>query len=1776
MGRKIIYSFLILMVCMLLSYSSSAQCNGANISNGPINFPKQGGNTATSITFSSPCNAPNVTIHNVPSWVTINQSGSGGTYLTITCEANSGAARQAGISIRNNGSTTGGFSINQEGTGGGGGGPDPDPCVINGFPGSISFPVAGSTNDYPLTTTNCQSISDLTFRTSSGGSMPSWVTITKPQTNIIRIKISPNTGALRSVIILGTSAANGTTIGTNISQSPCLKNWYIDKDKDGFGDKNQTNILCEIPNDGNTYVEDNSDCNDDNPLINPNTVWYEDADNDGFGDPNTQITQCEQPVNYVDNDDDLCVGITGSSSGCIVNTCNGATLDPSPIDFPIQGGVMYTTISFSSPCSSINLSIDNIPSWITIQKLGNGTYFKITCEPNTDNLSRGAGVPIRNHNSIVGGFLISQDGTDGPYIDVDPNPDPNANCTVTGFPTNVTFPHGGDIYEYTLTTTDCNYAAYYYTFTHNGGEVIPSDFVTISQPEANKIRIWCKPNTGVPRSIIVSARSTKDNVFKGFTITQATPCSTEILYIDRDKDGYGDINGLLQVCEEPLECEVYVSNNQDCNDEDYLINPDTKWYLDTDNDGFGDPDSTPIVQCNQPVGYINNPNDWCVGSAGNDYGCPEQPVIIDENYILTMVPQSSQNNLLDTTDDYFIKNINYFDGLGRANQSITKQGGGSKQDIITPVVYDIYGKPAKEYLPYSNPVPGTPSLVLRDHDQLITNLNGYYATKYPEDIDVANVNPYAEKVFERSPLNRVLEQGAPGKDWLVNPNSDTDHTIKLNWRANAASEVIYFDVTFENNDTEKPQLVQSDHYTANELLVTVTKDENWRPVDGNNHTTQEYTDKQGRIILKRNYNESIPHDTYYVYDRFGNLTFVITPKVITSDGVSEIELVELCYQYKYDFKNRLIEKKIPGKGWEYIVYNTLDQPVLTQDANLRRENSGKPWDQWLFTKYDAFGRIVYTGSSINNSTRKVMQSRANSSTYQPYETRVTAPLTIAGTDVYYTKDAYPTSIYKIYTTNYYDDYNIGDLVSLNPNTTTITWEGMTATAEVKGLPTVSQVRILDTNKWITTATYYDDKGRPWETIVKNEYLGTDDYVLNKLDFVGKVLKSNAIHIKGATTITTVDTFTYDHMGRLIDQTQKINNQEEERIVSNVYDEIGQLNKKNVGGTVTPSGVEGLQTVDYAYNIRGWLKGINDVTTLGNDLFAFGINYNTATESLGATMLYNGNISETFWKTANDNTKRAYGYQYDALNRIIAGRSTSSNYNLSNVSYDKVGNIESLNRNGHLDINATSFGEMDQLIYDYDSGNKLLKVTDAANQNFGFKDGTNTNDDFEYDANGNMILDQNKGITGITYNHLNLPKTVTISNSEGTGTISYIYDATGAKLKKTAPSGGSFTTTEYAGNYSYKNGNLEFFNHPEGYVEKETDGFKYVYQFKDHLGNIRLSYSDKDNNGNIITSEIVEEKSYYPFGLQHKGYNNVISGTEHPYGFNGKEEQEELGLNWLDYGFRNYDAALGRWMNIDPLADDYYSLSPYTYTANNPVYFIDPDGKRIDISYTYQQDKDGNDVLDDDGNRIKTGVNINITGKLINFSDNDVDLVEALTDIIGSLEETFSGEYAGLEVSTTANITIAESMEDVAEDDHLFVLAEPGSKNKGNISGAANNFGGKVAFLDADYFTGWYDTNFGNTGERTASHEFGHLFNLRHTQTGLMRSGGSGTSVSSSQFGSIIRDYVNGNLNQGSNHDTNGLPNQGVLFGQGIFKTTNTKGRNKKVNKADFFKKMLQN
>jgi RHS repeat-associated protein len=920
-----------------------------------------------------------------------------------------------------------------------------------------------------------------------------------------------------------------------------------------------------------------------------------------------------------------------------------------------------------------------------------------------------------------------------------------------------------------------------------------------------------------------------------------------------------------------------------------------------------------------------------------------------ENFIKNTTYQVGTTTGNVTNDDK-IENITYFDGLGRPMQSIAKQAGGNKQDLITPILYDWLGRQTKEFLPYartSSSLNFDSSLLVdypEDPEAYITVLNNFYKNKYPDDfvgLYVEELNPYSEKHIEVSPLNRIKEQGAPGASWKVIKWADTDHTIKFEYNTNIVEDhVKHYEVSFLNNNIESPQLIYTEEYSPSELYKTVTKDENWQPNQQypNDHTSEEFKNKQGQVVLKRTYNVNAKHDTYYVYDVYGNLTYVLPPKMegsATTLTSLKSWLNELGYQYKYDFRKRLVEKRIPGKDWEYIVYNTLDLPILTQDANLRAQN------KWLFTKYDAFGRVAYTGEMTRAITRTTLQLEVtNLSTL--HETKNNTATTIDGTTIYYSNNAYPKSyITDILTINYYDDYTFDkDGLSLPSS-----WDGQAiinyndATKLLtKGLTTGSKVRVLGTNNWITNMMGYNAKSQPIYVASKNNYLETTDVVKSTLDFTGKIHKKTSTHDKtGKSTITIADTFYFDHVGRLLKQSQAINGAAPETIVHNTYDALGQLTTKKVGNSDTKP----LQTVDYTYNVRGWLKQINNPTTLGTELFAFKLNYNTT--SHGSTALFNGNIAETEWKTQSDNVLRWYEYNYDALNRITSAvHSDHPKYGLANVNYDKNGNITNLLRYGNTNLAATTFGTMDNLSYSYIlNSNKLQIVSDTGSDTYGFKDdqigtGTDYTIDYTYDANGNMITDTNKGITAITYNHLNLPTKVTLSG----GNISYFYDATGVKLKKTVSTG---TTTEYSGNYIYENGNLKFFSIPEGYVEPKNtanygSGFNYIYQYKDHLGNIRLSYK---NIGSVSTPslQIIEENNYYPFGLKHKGYNsNIVS--EHDWKFQGQELEESLGLNVYEFELRQYDPAIGRFMTTDTYEQ---FDSPYVAMGNNPVVAFDPDG-----------------------------------------------------------------------------------------------------------------------------------------------------------------------------------------------------------------------------------------
>ena len=282
----------------------------------------------------------------------------------------------------------------------------------------------------------------------------------------------------------------------------------------------------------------------------------------------------------------------------------------------------------------------------------------------------------------------------------------------------------------------------------------------------------------------------------------------------------------------------------------------------------------------------------------------------------------------------------------------------------------------------------------------------------------------------------------------------------------------------------------------------------------------------------------------------------------------------------------------------------------------------------------------------------------------------------------------------------------------------------------------------------------------------------------------------------------------------------------------------------------------------------------------------------------------------------------------------AGISTNANRFSENVTgYDKNGNIKGLQRYGQL--SSAAYGMIDNLTLTL-NGNQLNRVDDAVaastyNGGFEFKNGANAADEYSYDANGNLTKDLNKGISGITYNFLNLPNAVTFSDGS---TITYTYGADGTKLRTVHKIGSTTTTTDYCGNVIYENGVQKLLLTEEGYITLSDS--KYHYYLKDHQGNNRVVISQ--------SGTVEETNHYYPFGGAFASTSNV-----QPYKYNGKELDSKKGLNWYDYGARHYDAALGRFTTNDRFAEKYYSMSPYQYGANNPVNNIDVNGDTIVVN-----------------------------------------------------------------------------------------------------------------------------------------------------------------------------------------------------------------------------------
>jgi RHS repeat-associated protein len=910
--------------------------------------------------------------------------------------------------------------------------------------------------------------------------------------------------------------------------------------------------------------------------------------------------------------------------------------------------------------------------------------------------------------------------------------------------------------------------------------------------------------------------------------------------------------------------------------------------------------------------------------------------------------------------------IQYMDGLGRPIQTVQVKASPLGNDIVEPIAYDQYGREATKYLSYVTPGSnnGTYRAGAVGEQAVFYHPAGGASGSQQGNSIINTASPYAQTNFEPSPLNRVLEQGAPGDAWQPPVSgSTTDHTVKVAYGTNA-SEVILWSINSNGNGA-----TGNSSYTAGTLYKTTTTDEN-----GNN--TIEYKDLQGLVVCKMAQNGSAYLATYYVYDDLNNLTYVIPPiPVTTTYPTSFVEtdpvFINFIYGYHYDSRNRVVQKKVPGKGWEFMVYNTLDQVVMTQDANQR--NPGQGTQQWTFTKYDAQGREIITGiynypgssadnniSSPNTAEITWLQNYYNTTTNPKWEAPNNS--TTTGYDGLSDPQGQSFAFLKI---NYYDGYTFTGQPSafVAP---------VGASTMTKGLLTGTQTAVLNTlatgtPDMLWKVSYYDDLGRTTQTYAQH-YLGgvlnpyNYDKVVNTYDFANEVIGTTRYHYNATNTsapvLTVANTYVYDHEGRKKQTWEQIGSGTNVLLVDDEYNEIGQLMTKNLhgvngegqGGLATTIALSSpntsgtftatnsitlsepfsvaagstfvaqisgyLQTINYAYNERGWLLKINDpsIAPTPTSLFSEQLNYNNV--AYGALPQFNGNIAEMDYN-ASTGSRQQVTYSYDPLNRLMAGTSSAGGFSETGISYDNMGNIQGLTRTApntavlkysYADINNNS------------TGNLLQNVTNT-NNNTVIKS-------YQYDVNGNAY---NDGTNAFTYNMLNLPQTVTSAAYN----ITYTYDADGTKLRKasTQASNGSVTTTDYISGIQYKANStvIDFIQTEEGRVLNPTTAPNYEYTLTDHLGNNRVTFDQLNGK--------TSEDDYYPFGLNVQRFSN----TTNLYLYNKKELQNEL--TEYDYGARFYDPVIARWTTIDPLIEsNHQAWTPYAYVYNNPILLMDPDGR----------------------------------------------------------------------------------------------------------------------------------------------------------------------------------------------------------------------------------------
>ena len=909
--------------------------------------------------------------------------------------------------------------------------------------------------------------------------------------------------------------------------------------------------------------------------------------------------------------------------------------------------------------------------------------------------------------------------------------------------------------------------------------------------------------------------------------------------------------------------------------------------------------------------------------------------VLGGNWILkrTYTEAAASNSVVDIT---------YYDALGYPTQVVSVAASPSAKNMVTPKWYDVMRREdAKTYLTYTS----NSSAIVQEESPLERQKDFY------SDIYGSTEGNFAfeEKEYEMSALNRIKKQYNPGAAFRA-VSTGTDHYTSFSYNTNASNQVL--DIRCEEGGT----LSVRGFVTKGRLYKTST-------LSADGKVSNEYKDSEGNIYLFQTGEGNALQETYYAYDNKRQLRWIIQPEgvqrikalaansseanpynILQSDSTATL----FAFLYNYDGWGRINEKKIPGKGWEYTVYDKAGRAVATQDSILRQTG------QWQLVRYDSLARVTETYISAQKTRSQIEEAFRQSAYPQIYNDSQNILLSYAE----YGKTVPPALAFAPVT----GTVTVNDLDSRT--------KGMVTYSKVLDMTTAALAESL--RRYKEEAYFYDKKARVIQTVTKMP----DGEMLRQsllYDFVGNTLKSvsslsqgtNAAIQESSNTLS--QTFTFDSRARKLAATAALNsNAETFSAVNYAYDNIGRLITAQRGKTaaeestlLSPSTTTPVLENNISYNIQGWITNQSDKVKKGlnisthKSLFSQSLRYFDPVK--GTTPSFDGRITE--WETSqfygNDfmqpgqtESKSCYAFSYDSQGRLtqsvryVGNNSSSSDtFSEKNISYDKNGNILSLRRF------AENSSPKDDFTYSY-TGNRIRQLAGTA--------------EYLYDGNGNMTYDALRHIS-MTYDLNNQVKTVA-RNDTLMSTYSYLADGTKYKVIDKNGNGrvyiGPFTlevdasnntTKEYLESAEAESGRILAVRQMSG--ASTNTSYTTLFLVKDHLGSTRAV---SDSQGHIL-----ERNSYYPFGLQtNQGesypaintslatlYPNRISATPTKRDlYNGKEIQNVAGTDYLDYGFRQYDPVTARWMAIDPKAEKYLTLTPYNYCSGNPINQLDLYGK----------------------------------------------------------------------------------------------------------------------------------------------------------------------------------------------------------------------------------------